>query len=57
MKQNNITDKLFEATSTIDKVSRTGNLYGRMLELQDVVINSQKRINELQKQIDELRND
>jgi len=57
MKQNSITDKLFEATSTIDKVSRTGNLYGRMLELQDVVINSQKRINELQKQIDELRND
>ncbi len=57
MKQNSITDKLFEATSTIDKVSRTGNLYGRMLELQDVVINAQKRINELQKQIDELRND
>ena len=57
MKQNSITDKLFEATSTIDKVSRTGNLYGRMLELQDVVINSQKRINELQRQIDELRND
>jgi len=57
MKQNSITDKLFEATSTIDKVSRTGNLYGRMLELQDVVINSQKRINELQNQIDELRND
>ena len=57
MKQNSITDKLFEATSTIDKVSQTGNLYGRMLELQDVVINSQKRINELQKQIDELRND
>ena len=57
MKQNSITDKLFEATSTIDKVSRTGNLYGRMLELQEVVINSQKRINELQKQIDELRND
>ena len=57
MKQNSITDKLFEATSTIDKVSRTGNLYGRMLELQEVVINSQKRINELQNQIDELRND
>jgi len=57
MKQNSITDKLFEATSTIDKVSQTGNLYGRMLEMQDVVINAQKRINELQKQIDELRND
>ena len=57
MKQNSITDKLFEATSTIDKVSQTGNLYGRLLELQDVVINAQKRINELQKQIDELRND
>ena len=57
MKQNNITDKLFEATSTIGRVSQTGNLYGRLLELQDVVINAQKRINELQKQIDELRND
>ena len=57
MKQNSITDKLFEATSNINRVSQTGNLYGRMLELQDVVINSQKRINELQKQIDELRND
>ena len=57
MKQNNITDKLFEATSTIGRVSQTGNLYGRLLELQDVVINAQKRINELQKQIDDLRND
>ena len=57
MKQNSITDKLFEATSNINRVSQTGNLYGRMLELQDVVINAQKRINELQKQIDELRND
>ena len=56
MKQNNITDKLFEATSTIGRVSQTGNLYGRLLELQDVVINAQKRINELQKQIDELPN-
>ena len=57
MKQNSITDKLFEATSTIDKVSQTGNLYGRLLELQDVIINAQKRINELQKQIDEIPND
>ena len=57
MKQNNITDKLFEATSTIGRVSQTGNLYGRLLELQDVIINAQKRINELQKQIDELPND
>ena len=57
MKQNSITDKLFEATSNINKVSQTGNLYGRLLELQDVVINAQKRINELQKQIDDLRND
>jgi len=57
MKQNNITDKLFEATSTIGRVSQTGNLYGRLLELQDVIINAQKRINELQKQIDEIPND
>ena len=57
MKQNNITDKLFKATNTIDKVSRTGSLYGRIFELQDVIMNAQKRIAELQTQLDELRND
>jgi len=57
MKQNSITDKLFKATSTVDKVSKTGNLYGRIFELQDVIMNAQKRINELQMELDKLRED
>jgi len=57
MKQNSITDKLFKATSTVDKISKTGNLYGRIFELQDVIINAQKRIDELQTELDEVAND
>jgi|MEHZ01.4.fsa_nt_MEHZ011256361.1_1 hypothetical protein len=57
MKQNNITDKLFEATSTINKVSQTGDLYGRLLELKNLELYTTKRIIEIQSQIDELRND
>ena len=57
MKQNKITDKLFEATSTINKVSRTGDLYGRLLELKNLELYTTKRIIEIQSQIDELRND
>tara|TARA_R100001369_G_C3235590_1_gene152996 strand:+ start:280 stop:453 length:174 start_codon:yes stop_codon:yes gene_type:complete len=57
MKQNSITDKLFKATNTVDKISKTGNLYGRIFELQDVIINAQKRIDELQTELDEVAND
>ena len=57
MKQNNITDKLFEATSTIGRVSQTGNLYGRLLDLKDLELHITKRIIEIQSQIDGLRND
>jgi hypothetical protein len=57
MKQNNITDKLFDATNTINKVSRTGDLYGRLLELKNLELYTTKRIIEIQSQIDELRND
>jgi len=57
MKQNKITDKLFEATSTINKVSQTGDLYGRLLELKNLELYTTKRIIEIQSQIDELRND
>ena len=57
MKQNNITDKLFEATSTINRVSKTGELYGKLLELKDLELHIKKRIIETQSQIDELRND
>ena len=57
MKQNNITDKLFDATNTINKVSRTGDLYGRLLELKNLELYTTKRIIEIQSQIDELSND
>ena len=57
MKQNNITDKLFDATSTINKVSKTGDLYGRLMELKDLELHIKKRIIEIQSQIDGLRND
>ena len=56
MKQNNITDKLFDATNTINKVSRTGDLYGRLLELKDLELHITKRIIEIQTQIDEVDN-
>ena len=57
MKQNNITDKLFDATNTINKVSQTGDLYGRLMELKDLELHITKRITEIQSQIDGLRND
>ena len=49
MKQNNITDKLFEATSTINKVSKTGELYGKLLELKDLELHIKKRMIETTK--------
>ena len=57
MKQNNITDKLFDSTNIINKVSQTGNLYGRLMELRDLELHIAKRIIEIQSQIDELSND
>jgi hypothetical protein len=57
MKQNNITDKLFDSTNIINKVSQTGNLYGRLMELRDLELHIAKRIIEIQSQIDELPND
>ena len=57
MKQNNITDKLFDSTNIINKVSQTGDLYGRLMELKDLELHITKRIIEIQSQIDELPND
>ena len=57
MKQNNITDKLFDSTNIINKVSKTGDLYGRLMELKDLELHITKRIIEIQSQIDGLRND
>ena len=57
MKQNTITDSLFDHAKSLQDISTTANLYGRLLELQDQAINIQKRINEIHKEIDEANND
>ena len=46
-------DTLFEFTKTLTDMSQRGNLYGRLLELKDLELHIQKRINELEKQIEE----
>ena len=56
MKQNKITDNLFDLTKSITNGYQTGGLYGRLLELKDLQFYTQKRINEVQKEIDELPN-
>jgi hypothetical protein len=56
MKQNAITDSLFDHAKSLQDISTTANLYGRLLELQDQAINIQKRINEIHKEIDEVNN-
>ncbi len=56
MKQNKITDNLFDLTKSISNGYQTGGLYGRLLELKDMQIYIQKRINEIQTQIDEVDN-
>ena len=56
MKQNKITNNLFDLTKSITNGYQTGGLYGRLLELKDLQLYTQKRINEVQKEIDELPN-
>ena len=56
MKQNKITDDLFDLTKSISNGYQTGGLYGRLLELKDMQVYIQKRINEIQTQIDEVDN-
>jgi len=56
MKQNAITDSLFDHAKSLQDISTTANLYGILLELQDQAINIQKRINEIHKEIDEVNN-
>jgi hypothetical protein len=56
MKQNAITDNLFDLTKSISNGYQTGGLYDRLLELKDMQIYIQKRINEIHKEIDEVNN-
>ena len=57
MKQNKITDNLFDLTKSISNGYQTGGLYGRLLELKDLQVYIQKRINEIETQIDEVAHD
>ena len=57
MKQNKITDNLFDLTKSITNGYQTGGLYGRLMELKDLEQHITKRITEIQSQIDGLRND
>ena len=45
-------DTLFEFTKTLTDMSQRGNLYGRLLELKELELHIQKRVNELEKEID-----
>jgi len=56
MKQNAITDNLFDLTKSLSNGYQTGGLYGKLLELKDMQIYIQKRINEIHKEIDEVNN-
>ena len=57
MKQNAITDSLFDHAKSLQDISTTANLYGRLLELKDMQIYIIKRINEIETQIDEVAHD
>ena len=46
-------DTLIDIMTNINQVSQIGSSYGRLLELKDLQIHIQKRINELEKQIEE----
>ena len=46
-------DTLFDIADSFNQRSQKGNLYGRLLELKDLQIHIQKRVNELEKQIEE----
>ena len=46
-------DTLIDIMTNINQVSQIGSSYGRLLELKDLQIHTQKRINELEKQIEE----
>jgi hypothetical protein len=45
-------DTLFDIAKSINEVSQMGNSYGRLAELRDLQIHIQKRINELEKEIE-----
>ena len=46
-------DFLFELTKSLQNTSRSGSLHGRLLELIDLKLHIQTRIDELEKQIEE----
>ena len=47
-----ISDQMFESANTINKVSRTGSLYGKLLAIKDMQIHLLKQEKLLQEQIE-----
>jgi len=46
-----ITDEMFDTVSAINKVSRTGNLYGKLFALKDMQIYLQEQVNKIEEEI------
>jgi len=47
-----ISDEMFESVNTINKVSRTGNLYGKLFAIKDMQIYLLKEENKLKEEIE-----
>ena len=47
-----IADEMFDSVSTIHKVSRTGNLYGKLFAIKDMQIYLLKEENKLKEEIE-----
>ena len=46
-----ISDELFDSADAIYKVSRTGNLYGKLFALKDMQIYLQEQVNKIKEEI------
>ena len=46
-----ISDEVFDTANAINKVSRTGNLYGKLFALKDMQIYLQEQVNKIKEEI------
>ena len=46
-----ISDEMFDTVNAINKVSRTGNLYGKLFALKDMQIYLQEQVNKIEEEI------
>ena len=47
-----ISDEMFDTADAIHKVSRTGNLYGKLFAIKDMQIHLQEQENKIKEQIE-----